>query len=64
MYFSAKKNWFLKYKSGLLHGYKMKIPAPCPAHHLCSNDFMRGARIVVITVMPHPSFTERNENLW
>ena len=35
------------------------IPAPCPAHHLCSND-MRGARIVDITVMPHPSFPERN----
>jgi len=24
VYFSAK-SWFLKYKSGLLHGYKMKI---------------------------------------
>ena len=24
MYFSAK-SWFLKYKSGLLHGHKMKI---------------------------------------
>jgi hypothetical protein len=40
------------------------IPAPYPAHHIRSNDIMRGARIVDITVVPYPSFPALNVILW